>query len=62
MYKSAYAAFQVANMSCLVIWAIVVFIQFFLHTGVFPVICICAIWLVLNVTYSRTAMKLLKYK
>jgi hypothetical protein len=62
MCKSAYAAFQAANMTCLILWWIAVVIQIFANTGGFPVTCICAIWLVLNVTYSRTAMKLQRYK
>ncbi len=62
MYKAAYTAFRAANMACLTAWTIAVVIQMFVKTGVFPVVCICAIWLVLNVTYSRTAMKLQKYK
>lgn len=62
MYKAAYTAFRAANMACLILWTIAVVIQMFVHTGVFPVVCICAIWLVLNVTYSRMVMKLQKYK
>lgn len=62
MYKAAYTAFRTTNMACLILWTIAVVIQMFVNTGVFPVICICAIWLVLNVAYSRMAMKLQKYK
>ena len=62
MYKAAYTAFRAANMACLIIWTIAVVIQMFVHTGVFPVICICAIWLVLNVTYSRMVIELQSHK
>jgi Protein of unknown function (DUF3169) len=62
MYKAAYKAFQATNMTCIVIWLIAFLAQIVMQTGVFPIVCVCAIWLVLNVSYSITAMKQAKRK
>lgn len=57
MYKAAYKAFQATNMTCIVVWLIALLAQIIVQTGVFPVVCVCTIWMVLNVSYSMTAMK-----
>lgn len=57
MYKASYKAYQAANMTCLVVWMITIFAQIIINAGVFPVVCVCAIWFVLNVTYSITVIQ-----
>lgn len=58
IYISAYSAYQAANKACAVLCAIAVAAQLCLGTGVFPIICICTIWIVLVVTSTRMTMKL----
>lgn len=62
MYKAGYKAFRAGNMSCLGFWLISVFGLIFFQTGVFPVVCICAIWLVLNISYSRSVIQRERHK
>lgn len=58
IYKSAYSAYQAANKACVVLCAIAVTAQLCLGTGVFPIVCICTIWMVLVVANVRMTMKL----
>jgi hypothetical protein len=56
--QCAYKAFRVTNTTCMILWLIAFISEFTFHTGVFPVVCICAIWMVQNVSFIGTAMKL----
>jgi hypothetical protein len=56
--QCAYKAFGTTNTTCMILWLIAFLSEFTFHTGVFPVVCICVIWLVQNVSFIGTAMKL----
>ena len=58
IYKAGYKAFGAANIGCMVMCVITMIAQLSFKTGIFPIICVCAIWLVLNVAYCIAAMKL----
>lgn len=58
IYRAGYKAFQAGNMACMILWLIALICQFELHTGIFPVICICTIWMVLTVSYTVVCAKL----
>lgn len=60
IYKSAYSAYRVSATACLTLWVISLIGQLFFNTGVFPVICICTIWLTGTLAYMITAVKLEK--
>lgn len=62
MYKAGYKAFRAGNMTCLGFWLISIFGLGFFQTGVFPVVCICAIWLALNISYSRSVIQRERHK
>lgn len=59
-YQAAYQAFRVTNITCIIFWLLSFIAQFAFHTGLLPVICVTAIWLVLIMTYSIAAYKLEK--
>lgn len=58
LYKSAYKAFSATNITCMILWGIAFAGQFAFHTGAFAGICICIIWLVMDVVFTVTSMKL----
>ncbi|NLT11260.1 MAG: DUF3169 family protein [Clostridiaceae bacterium] len=58
MYKAGYRAFCTANLASVCIWTIALLAQLFFGTGVFPVVCICAVWLALNASYSISVMSM----
>lgn len=60
MYKSAFKAFKAANYSCMVLWLICLMAQFVFRTGVLPVICVSAIWLIMTAVYCFESIKLEK--
>lgn len=62
MYKAGYRAFRAANLASVCIWLIAFLAQMFFGTGVFPVVCICFVWLVLNVSYSLSVMSIKRQK
>lgn len=62
MYKAGYRAYRTTNVACVFIWLITFYAQMFFDTGVFPVVCICFVWLVLNVSYSLSVMSIKRKK
>lgn len=60
MYKAAYKAFKVTNYSCLALWLVCVLAQFVFHAGVFPVICVSAVWLIMISVYCAETSRLEK--
>lgn len=57
IYKSAYKSFSATNFTCMVMWLVAVFGMLSFDTGVFPVILICIIFMVSNISYILAAMK-----
>lgn len=58
VYQAGYQAYKMASSACAVLWILSVIALFLLDTGVFPIVCVCAVWLVLTLTYYRTAVRL----
>lgn len=58
VYQAGYQAYKQASAACGVLWLVSIITQFLLDTGVFPILCVCAVWLVLTLSYYRTAVRL----
>lgn len=58
IYKAAYKAYSMVNMTCIALWVVCILAQLAFHTGVFPVICVTTIWLVAILSYSIEVKKL----
>lgn len=58
IYQAGYVAFQAGNMACWLLWILMFVMQLLLECGVLPVISVCAVWMVMNLTYMTTARKL----
>lgn len=58
MYKAAYKAFKITNYSCMAAWLVCVISQFAFRAGVFPVICVSAVWLVMISVYCAESSRL----
>ncbi|MGN0496422.1 MAG: DUF3169 family protein [Lachnospiraceae bacterium] len=61
-YQAAYKAFQNTNAACAILWILAFMGMFIFKTGIFPVLYICIIWLVNNVSYMLRAAKLERRK
>lgn len=51
IYKAAYKAYTVTSRVCLFMWIAALICQLLFHTGILPSLCICAINLVLTISY-----------
>lgn len=51
IYKAAYKAYTVTSRVCLFMWVAALICQLLFHTGILPSLCICAIDLVLTISY-----------
>lgn len=56
--QAAYRAFVVTTTACGVIWLILVLLNFFMGTGLLPILVALLIWGVLQTSYLLTAIKL----
>lgn len=58
IYKSAYSAYRVTSIVCLVLWGVLALLQLAGVVGVSAGVCVMAVWLVMTITYTVSAMKL----
>lgn len=58
VYKSAWHAFKVVNTACVVLWLITLISMMNFHTGLFPVLCVCILYLIANLSYILESMRL----
>lgn len=58
IYRASYRAFRVANTVCSAGWAVLTVGTMIFHYGCLPSVVIAALWLLMNVTYYREAMRL----
>lgn len=61
-YKAAYASFRKTNAACIIMWVISFITMLVLNTGIYPILCICMIWLVNNAAYMIKGAELEKRK
>lgn len=58
LYRAGYSAYKATNMVCGVMWGVTLFTQLIYKTGVFPMACVCVIWVTLIGTNSIVSAKL----
>lgn len=58
IYKASHQACKITSITCLILWTAALMAQLTLGTGILPVLCVCVIFLVLNVSYIVTSMRL----
>lgn len=59
-YQAAYQAFKGTNTTCVILCFLSLIGVVLFQTGIYPMLCICAIWLVNNLSYMLRAAKLEK--
>ena len=59
-YRAAYRAFKSTNITCIIMCILSFIGMFLLKTGIYPMLCVCVIWLVNNLSYMLRAAKLEK--
>lgn len=59
-YKAAYHALKNTNVACSILWVLAATGIFLFKSGVFPLFCVCIIWLISNVSYMGMGAKLEK--
>ncbi len=57
-YQVGYQGYKAGCTACIVMWVIAVFGQLWADTGIFPVVCVCVIWLAMMVRSMIAAIKL----
>ena len=62
IYQCGFRAYQVGHTVCMLLWVVSLLAQMWLGTGVFPVVCICVIWLAMMVSYQLTSLRLERHK
>lgn len=58
IYQSGYTAFKRTTFTCSILWVVCIMAQMFFHTGLLPLFCVGIIYMVSNLSYILTAMKL----
>lgn len=58
IYKSSYVAYRATATVCMTLWLISFVALFAFDTGIFPVLCVCIIYMTLIVSYSIASIKL----
>ncbi len=62
IYKSAYKAFGITNLTCSIFLTALTLLSLFFDYGTLPAICVGAVWLSMILSYSMEAIKLSKSK
>lgn len=57
-YKATYKAFMDTNITCIILYTLTLIGIFMLNTGIWPMLCVCVIMLVNNLSYMLRAAKL----
>ena len=57
-YKATYKAFKDTNLTCIIFYALTGIGMFIFKTGIWPMLCVCVIMLVNNLSYMLRAAKL----
>ena len=62
IYQRGFQAYRAGHNACMVLWVVALPAQLWAGTGVFPVLCICIIWLALTMGYVLTSIRLERHK
>lgn len=59
-YQAGYHAWQVTQLTCMILWIVCFFLDLSYQIGFFPIMCISIIWLVLTVSFMVAIIKIEK--
>lgn len=62
IHECGFRAYKAGSTTCMIMWVLAMFAQLWLETGIYPVACVCIIWLVMTATYMVTSIRLEKGK
>ena len=62
VYQCGYRAYRAGNSACRVLWILTLLAQLWAGTGLFPVLCIGAIWLAMTMSYMISSIRLERHK
>ena len=62
IYQCGFHAYRAGTTACMVLWVVTLLTQLWAETGLFPVLCVCAIWLVMTVSYLYFSIRLERHK
>lgn len=62
VYQSGYYGFRAGNTTCMIMWILTVLMQLWTDTGLFPVACVCVIWLSMILSSTIGSIRLEKHK
>ena len=62
IYQCGFRAYRTGSTVCMLLWVVALLTQLWLGTGVFPVVCVCVIWLAMMLSYQMTAIRLEHHK
>lgn len=62
IYQCGFRAYRTGNTVCMLLWVVALLTQLWLGTGVFPVACICVIWMAMMLSYQITGFRLEHHK
>ena len=61
VYQAGFRGYRAGATACMVLWVVAVFAQLWAGTGVFPVLCVCLIWLVMMSASMIESIRLEKH-
>lgn len=61
IHQAGFQGYRAGSTACLILWVITTFAQLWAGTGVFPVVCVCLIWLVMMTASMIESIRLEKH-
>lgn len=58
IYQCGFHAYRAGTTVCMVLWVVTLLAQLWTETGLFPVLCVCIIWLAMTISYLRASIRL----
>lgn len=58
IYQCGFHAYRAGTTVCMALWVLTLLAQLWAETGLFPVLCVCIIWLVMTISYLRASIRL----
>lgn len=62
VYQCGFRAYRAGTAVCMALWVLTLLAQLWAGTGLFPVLCVGAIWLVMTMSYLLSSIRLERHK
>ena len=62
IYQCGFHAYRAGTTVCMALWVLTLLAQLWAGTGLFPVLCVCIIWLAMTVSYLCASIRLERHK